>query len=539
MLKEFFYETLELQPSFKSFLGDQSANGEYENTASAEYKDAYKKIIMKYKTILAKEKQQIDLDMMTLSWIIKDEIELLKYKDEWMYITSYDNPIMNFIIDDIYIYPLKTKRDVEDLISRTRKRIPFIKDVIKEMKDGVKEDLTIPKMICKKVVKQIQMILQEQKYYISFPKHLMKHKDEYIRVIDTEYVPVLYEFLEFLKDHVRHCRNSIGLCYIKDGKQMYKDIVKDATTLDIIPEEIFEFGKMEMKKLYQEFGTFKADLMKAMNISHTSSSTMTNRELFKKIIAKDSEYYETSGEILKAYQDAQEKIRKQIIPKYFYSNVHRYNIKRIPKLIEDSSTSAYYYPPAIKSNRRGTVFINTTNIKANPKYAVDTLSLHEGIPGHHYQYQYMKQHHMPIYKMYVSDNDAYAEGWALYCESFMESRDPKLLFGKWIYSMLRTVRLVIDVGIHYYGWSYKRALGYMTRHIPLGEEELKIELDRYICDPGQAVSYKIGERFFFEERDKYLQSKRGDIKDFHREVLECGSVPLEVLKYKLKYGLKC
>lgn len=534
MLKEFFHDILELQPSFRSFIGDDRANGEYENTASSEYKDKYTKLIMKYKQLLDKNKECIDLNTLTLHWIIQNDLDMLKYKDEWMFITSHDNPILNFIIDDSYIYPLKTARDVSNLISRTRKRIPFIKDVMKAMQEGTKEDLTIPKMVCKNVIKQLKKLLEKQSYYVTIPKHL--DREEYVRVVDMEYVPVLHELLEFLKNYVHSCRNSIGLCYVKDGKQMYRDIVKGSTTLDMTPEEIFKFGKSELKKLYKELGALKPSLLHVLGYKNTS---MPNKELFKKIKSKESEFFESSREIIKAYEEAQEKIRRQILPKYFRYKVSKYNIKKVPTLIEDSSTSAYYYPPAIKSNRRGTVFINTSAIKANPKYTVEALSLHEGVPGHHYQYQFMKQHRFPLYRIYGGDNDAYTEGWALYCEGFIDTTNPKSQFGRWVYSMLRTVRLIIDTGIHYYGWSYKRTLQFMMRHIPLSTEELKVELERYICDPGQAVSYKIGEQFFLTERDIYLANNLGTIKDFHNEVLECGPLPLDVLKYKLRHRLVC
>lgn len=537
MLKDFFHETIQLQPSFRSFIGDYSANDDFENIASTEYKEKYKKIIYKYKNILDKERKTLNLDTLTLSWIVENQINLLQHKDEWMYITSHSNPILEFIVDDTYMYPLKTSRDVSNLISRIHKRIPFIKDVMKAMQDGTKEDLTIPKMICKHVIKQIQTILKNQSYYIKFPKHLDKQKEEYIRVVDTEYVPILYELLKFLKTYVKSCRDSIGLCYINNGKQIYIDIIKDYTTLDITPEEVFQFGKTELKTLYKEFKIMKPDIMSSFGLK--IKTRLTNKELFEKIRDMNSEYFNTSNDIINAYKLSQEKIRKHVIQKHFYYNVKRYNIKKIPTLIENSSTTAYYYPPAIKSKRQGTVFINTRFLKANPKYTVDILSLHEGIPGHHYQYQYMKQKRFPLYRIYGGDNDAFTEGWALYCESFLESNDPKLKFGRWIYSMLRTVRLIVDTGVHYYGWSYKRALQFMIRHIPLTIEELKMELERYICDPGQAVSYKIGEHFFLKERDEYIKQNRGTIKDFHKEILDCGPLPLNVLQEKLRHRLIC
>ena len=534
MLKQFFNEVLSIQPSFQSFLGDNSANGDYENVASEAYKQNWIKMIRRYKNLIQKPKHYTDLDTMSIRWIINTEYDLLRFPDEWMYITSYDNPILQFIVEDTYIYPLKTEKDVFDLISRTQKRIPFIVDVMKAMRDNVHKNNTIPKMICEKLIHQITDLLQTQSYYVKIPVKLDSSK--YVKIVDTEYVPVLYDFLEFLKVYVRQCRKTIGMCHISNGKEMYKVIVKSSTTLEITPEEIHEYGKQELKRLYKSLTTFRKNLQETMGIR---DNKLSNKQLFKKIMAQEDEYFKKSQDILEAYKDAQEKIRKTIIPKYFGYTVDKYLLKPIPKLIENSTPGAYYNMPSIKSKRRGTVFINISQLNRNPRYTVNVLSLHEGIPGHHYQYQYMKQHHMPLYRMYGADNDAYAEGWALYCEGFINSKDVREMFGRWIYDMLRTVRLVIDTGVHYYGWSYKRALNYMKKHVLLEPHEIVVELDRYICDPGQALSYKIGERVFIEERDHYLANKFGDIKDFHREVLECGPMPLDVLKHKLRQRLGC
>ena len=534
MLKQFFKDVMEMQPSFRSFLGERSFNKEYENIASEEYKKKWRTLIKKYKVLVERPCNTIDIDTLTIKWIVKNGDELLGFPDEWMCITSIENPILGFVVEDTNIYPLKTQRDVSDLISRTRKRIPFINDVMREMMDGKRNDRTIPKMICRKLIKQLEHFMAMHLYYVHIPSQL--DSTEYTRVIDTEYVPVLHGFIGFLKGYITSCRNSIGICHVRNGKEMYKAIVRSSTTLDITPEEVHELGIKDIKRLYKELDTFRKGLAIAIGMKDHNTS---NKQLFHAMRSRQSEYFDKSSEVLRAYKDAQESIRKKIIPKYFGYSVSRYKVLPVPKLLQNSSPGAYYQPPSMGKKRQGAVFINTISLKRNPRYTVDVLSLHEGIPGHHYQYQYMKQHKMPLYRMYAGDNDAYTEGWALYCEGFIETSDPRMLFGKWLYSMLRSVRLVVDTGIHYYGWSYKRALGYMRKHVPLEDDEIVVELERYICDPGQATSYRIGEQFFLEERDAYIGGGHGTIKDFHREVLECGPMPLDVLRHKLAHRMGC
>lgn len=534
MLKRFFKDVLGMSPSFRAFLGDVRANGDYENTASKEYRHAWEALLHRYKGLVGAPVKNATLDMLSMNWIIKNEHELLAFPDEWMLLTSYDNPILGFVVEDTYVYPLKTKRDVTNLISRTRKRIPFIKDVATAMKEGVTRGTTIPSIVCSRVIEQLSAMLRNQAYYVPIPPHL--DSNAYVKMVDTEFVPVLYELLEFLKEHLKKCRRSIGLCYVTNGKEMYKAIVRSSTTLDMTPEEIHKQGLEGMKRLYKELGGFRHALAASIGVRDTG---VGKRELFGKIIADSDMHYKTAQEVLKAYAEAQEKIRQTVLPKYFDYMVKRYRIMPVPDLIKDSTTNAYYMMPSMRTKRPGTVYINTAYVKRNPRYTVGVLSLHEGSPGHHYQYQYMQQHNMPLYRMYAADNDAYTEGWALYCEGLVDIKDPKNRFGRWVYDMFRTVRLVVDTGIHYYGWSYAKALAYLKKHVPFDEKELITELDRYICMPGQAVSYKIGEQFFLAERDHFLARGAGDIKDFHRRVLECGPLPLDVLRQKLRHNMVC
>lgn len=522
-----------LLPSFRSFLGDRSTDGQYENIASLEFKEAWKKHILGWTEKIHGHEKEVDLDTRTLMWILANERRLLPFPDEWMLLTSYDNPILQFVIEDRHIYPLRTRKDGNNLISRTRARIRLIQDMVHEMRQGVEMGYTIPRSICQKTIQQLDAFLASRSYDFPFPKRLTQMKAAYAKVLDAEYVPTLQELSAFLKGHEPHCRRSIGLCYVKNGKDMYRSIVRSCTTLEITPEEIHAYGKQEMARLYRNLASFQKDLLQAMNI--TWKGRMTHRELFQKILSRESEYYSSSRAILHAYREAQARIRRTILPKYFEKGIEGYHVQEIPSLLRDSTPGAYYEMPT--GTHPGTVFLNTGS-KRNPTYTVDVLSLHEGAPGHHYQYQYMKQHRVPLYRMYTADNTAYTEGWALYAEGFLETRDPKPRFGRWIYDMLRAVRLVVDTGIHFYGWSYKKALAYLQRHVPLSEEERKMELDHYICDPGQALGYKIGERFFYTERDHFLK-QGGSIQEFHRRVLECGPLPLEVLQWKLRHSQTC
>lgn len=165
------------------------------------------------------------------------------------------------------------------------------------------------------------------------------------------------------------------------------------------------------------------------------------------------------------------------------------------------------------------------------------LSLHEGKPGHHFQFQYMIETKVPIYRQYAVNNIAFVEGWALYAESLGNYKNsPYEYFGKLTYELFRAVRLVVDTGIHYYNWTMEDAVAYMTRHLALSRSEIETEVFRYICIPAQAVCYKIGERRLHALKQKYLKAfghSTQSVKDFHKYVLEDGIIPLSILERKI------
>jgi uncharacterized protein (DUF885 family) len=155
--------------------------------------------------------------------------------------------------------------------------------------------------------------------------------------------------------------------------------------------------------------------------------------------------------------------------------------------------------------------------------------MHESLPGHHYQFYYMIENNIPLYKIYSINNTAFIEGWALYSETLGPLNNGAIMA-----QIFRAVRLVVDTGIHYYGWSYNKAYKYMKKHISYSEEELKIELYRYICIPGQAVAYYMGKNYILKLRNLYINVyKLGDIKQFHDFILEDGVVTFDYLMKKL------
>ena len=215
--------------------------------------------------------------------------------------------------------------------------------------------------------------------------------------------------------------------------------------------------------------------------------------------------------------------------------------ERDPKTIAVNRSVHYGLADGIASTDFETFFINSLDPKRINKHELAVLSFHEGIPGHHYENYLLRKSDKPLYYK-ISDYTAYSEGWALYCEGLLKPKNNFELFWQLIYNLHRCVRLVLDTGIHYYNWTYERSFQFMKQYLPFDDEYIKNEIERYISDPGQAITYKIGELLILELRKEYLKKKRGDYKGFHNLILKIGPCPLHILKQqfsKYKRGQGC
>ena len=516
-LELYFNDLLELNPSLASFLGKREYDNDYENPLSSEYKKNIKKIISKYKNVPVKT-----LDDEVLSYIIEEDIAQNKVKniDLLPSLYSFENGILYFTDTNKKVYPLKTSQDFENLVKRHKKFMKFIDSCIKQMKEGMKCGVVLSKFICKRMIKLLDKFYNDKSYVIE------EVPEEYAGIF-KQYGRKLKELIAFIKTkYLKKCINGHGLCYLPNGKNMYKFFVSQKTTTDKTPREIHQIGLKEVARLKGELESLK------MKMGFGSS---TLQQFYDKMRNDPNNYYTTSADVLQGYKDTKANIERLIMLKYFRTQVKPYEIKAVPKEQEEGSPAAYYYP-GNSSGRAGVFYVNTKNIKENPKFNMVALTLHEGNPGHNYQFQYALDKNIPDYRVYATDGTAYAEGWGLYAESLGDALYDQATtegrinyYGRLNYEMFRALRLVVDTGIHYYGWSHKKALDYMLKYSSLEKSELDTEVERYICLPGQALAYKIGQMFISDLKTEYMKKAGADIKDFHDKVLENGVLPLKLL----------
>lgn len=532
LLESFFNEYLKLYPSLCSFLGDRRCDSEFENTLNKSHNIKFGRLMRKYERLIKYNKDR-SIDTQVLRYILKDNRESMRFTWNLTPITSFENCIIDFSFYNRDYYPLTSQLDFENLFTRYNSFVDYIDSCIRKFKVGIKQKHVLPKCICNKMIHSLDNFIKNKGYYIEIPKKLRNCDtfSKYETFMNTIYIKKLNQLLRFLKHvYLPNCRTSIGLCALPKGKNIYKYLVKSYTTIDVSPEYVHKLGYQEVKRISQEMEAIK----KVLGFHSTTPLQNVNKNMTN----DGNNYFSNANSLLKEFKKIQQDINKDVIPKNFHNDVQDHKLKEVPKSLQETSAGAFYLPGSVLNDlRKGTFFINTRNMRENAKFNMMTLSLHEGKPGHHYQFQYMTEKKVPAYRQYCVNGTSFVEGWALYAESLGNYQDTAYnYFGKLTYEMFRAVRLVVDTGIHYYNWTYDEAVEYMLKHVALSRSEIETEVQRYICIPGQALCYKIGERKIMSWRTKYLEefgNNEKSIKDFHKIVLEDGILPLSIIENKI------
>ena len=250
-------------------------------------------------------------------------------------------------------------------------------------------------------------------------------------------------------------------------------------------------------------------------------------------------YFPSEDELLDAYRGVKRRI-DSLLPKLFADFPKAdYEIRPVEAFRAASAAGASYQSASPDGKRPGIFYINTHNLKAQPRFGLETLSLHEASPGHHFQISIQQEltdlPRIRRFNGYVS----YSEGWALYAESIGKElgvfTDPYQWYGRLSDEMLRAMRLVVDTGLHSKGWTREQAIQYMLDNSSLAESDVTAEVERYIVWPGQALGYKLGQLHISALRAR-AQTQLGasfDVREFHSQILRDGAVPMNVLTAKI------
>ena len=435
--------------------------------------------------------------------------------------------------------PFNNVKDYENYLARMRAFPTKLDQTIDLMKRGVKEGWVPPKIILVSVPDQIKAqfgkLVEESplfKPFNDFPESIPSEEqtrliDEMVSVL-TEYVYPAYETLYsyFIESYLPSCGESIACKDFPNGDVYYKYQIKSYTTTNLTAEEIHQIGLGEVDRI-------RAEMKKVINMTEFKGSF----DEFLTFLRTDSQFYFTSeDELLNEYRMICKKADAEL-PKFFGLLPRLpYGVKPIPDYQAPASPTAYYYSGSQEAGRAGFFMANTYKLETRPKYEMEALSIHEAVPGHHLQITLAQElDNIPKFRRY-GGYTAFVEGWGLYSEKLAEEmgfyEDPYSKFGQLTYEMWRACRLVVDTGMHTLGWTRQEAIDFMLSNTAKTENDVTVEIDRYIAWPGQALAYKIGELKIRELRSK-AEKEMGEnfnIRDFHDVVLGHGAVPLDILE---------
>ena len=476
-----------------------------------------------------------------LEFVLNETVIKYKYKTHW-------NPILSdagFHSSLTYrVRPITNKKSALSYLKLLKSIPKYLNQQSTLIKKGIDAGISQPLIIFKgyqsTYEKHITPTAEENFYYTPFknlPKQLSDYeKDSLIKaakdIVLHDVIPAFKNVKVFFEDiYYPNTRKSIGVSETPNGKEYYQSRIDYYTTLNETPKSIHEKGLKEVARIRKKMESivdevkFKGDLKQ-----------------FITFLREDPQFYaKTPEELLKHARNIAKKLDEQL-PRYFKTLPRKpYGVAPVPEAIAPKYTGGRYIGTSPESTDPGYYWVNTYNLPSRPLYVIPSLTAHEAVPGHHLQGALNQELPETIPKfrrnLYLS---AYGEGWGLYTEYLAEEMGiyttPYEHFGKLTYEMWRACRLVVDTGIHAFGWTREKAVNYMADNTALSLHEVNTEIDRYISWPGQALAYKIGELKIRELRKK-VQEKLGsqfDIREFHEIILEKGTVTLGILEKRIE-----
>lgn len=532
---DYWNYTIANVPELATFAGCQGEHGKWTDFSveaieqrrhdSAVFCERLKEID---RSALAKD-YQLQYDI--LKWLIDIGNEGAFFPYEYLAIDQLNGinlsiPMLLQIVAD------PTTKGYETLIQRMEGVPRLIDQQIALLAEGVKSGVVAPKIVMRtvpdQILAQISGTPEQSEFYRAFidiDDDDLKNKA--LQVIIDKIYPAYQKFHDFIvRKYIPACRETTGYCDLPNGKAAYAFLVKMHTTTNLTPLEIHQIGLAEVDRIHTEMKQILRDVSFEGSI----------HEFADHLKQDPSSYFNTKEELLQGYRDLLSIIEGNLPQLFNTMPTLVCEVVPIPEYSEASSIAAYYYPGSVETGRPGRFFANTHNLKEHPKWMMESLALHEALPGHHFQISLAQLADIPIIQKH-SWTTAFVEGWGLYSESLGKElglyKTPSDCFGRLVNEMLRALRLVVDTGLHDQAWSRQQAIDFYKQYLPIDEHEIINEIDRYIVMPAQALSYKIGELSLLSLRTK-MQEKEGasfDIRTFHDKLLQLGGcLPLNVLE---------
>ncbi|GAB3340533.1 DUF885 family protein [Larkinella ripae] len=550
ILDAYYEERLTLFPLEATFQGDNRFNDRLPNSNSPEFlaqTRAFYTANLEKLTAFDREKLS-DQDRISYD-ILKRELEMqleqFQFHLEYVPFSQFDGLTLTFgqLGSGAGAQPFKTVKDYDDWLKRVSAFRVWSDSAIVNFRKGMAAGIIWPKSLVVKMIPQMTDLVvadpTKSLFYGPISKLPKDFSDAdknrltaaYQKAIRDEIVPTYKKLGDFLKnEYLPEARTTSGVDAVPKGAEVYRYLVRTWTTTDKTPEEIYQTGLKEVARIRGEMEKVKAQVGFSGTLDQFFTHLKTDPKLYP---------YKEPKDVLAAFNAILTKIEPNLSKMFTKTPKSKFEIRQTEKFRE-ASASAEYNPAAADGSRPGIFYVPIPDAtKFNVTSGMESLFLHEAIPGHHYQVSLQQEETaLPKFRRFAWYG-AYGEGWALYCESLGKElglyTDPYQYMGALSDEIHRAIRLVVDVAIHTKHMTREEAIRYMMANEPIAEEGAVAEIERYMAIPGQALSYKIGALKIRELRAKYEQ-QLGDkfsLAAFHDEFLKDGCMPLDVLERKM------
>ena len=446
-----------------------------------------------------------------------------------------------------YLLSFESVKDYDDWLMRMSKIGELIEQTIKLAEHGRKAGYLSPKIQMQRIPDQIAAQLvddaEESPFYDIFeelPAFVADDEQRRLRAaardtINASILPAYHKLNRYFNEtYLPACRGSIGLSSLPNGAAWYEYHARRYTTTQMSPDDIHRLGLNEVRRIHDEMQEIIDELDFAGSFQE-----------FLVFLRSDPQFYfDNAEDLYQSYLATSKRIDPELVKLFGKLPRMPYGVKPIPDSTAPDTTTAYYSGPAADGSRAGTYWVNLYKPEVRPKYEIEVLTVHEAMPGHHLQISLQQElGDMPNFRRYGGFT-AFVEGWGLYSESLGYDlglyKDPYSRFGQLTYEMWRAVRLVVDTGIHYKGWTRQQAIDFFKDNAAKTELDIINEIDRYIGNPGQALAYKIGQMKIqtIRGRAELALGDAFDVRAFHDELLGAGALPLDILEQRMDAWLE-
>ncbi|WP_430968700.1 DUF885 domain-containing protein [Spongiimicrobium sp. 2-473A-2-J] len=548
-LEDYYQEGLKLHPLDATTAGDYRYNDTLPNELSTAYRTKETSFFKRYRDRLAEfEDRQLSEDQKmskaVLAWECDRNLDRLSFRQDLVPLDQMwtRQLAVGQLASGSGAQPFKTVTDYENWLKRLDDYLEWMASAEDRMREGISVGYVLPQSLIKKVVPQLAAMtttdLETHLFYgpirkmpAAIPQEEQDRlKEAYARAIRDKVIPAYQKLHDFMtSEYMAAGRASSGIRGVPRGDEYYAHAIKRYTTTDMTAEEIHQIGlnevariSAEMEKIKQEVG-FEGDLKSFFDHVRNKKELMPFTE---------------PEQVIANFNAIHEKMKPQIEKLFDKKPKTQFEVRRT-EAFREASASAEYNPGSVDGTRPGIFYVPIPDVTQYNTYSDEDLFLHEAIPGHHFQISLTQENEkLPKFRKTLWYS-AYGEGWALYTESLGKElglyEDPYQYFGMLGAEMHRAIRLVVDTGLHAKAWSREQAIQYSLDNEAESEASITAEIERYMANPGQALSYKIGQLKIRELRKKAEEALGDafDIREFHNQVLETGCVPLALLEDKI------